>query len=172
MRILILGAGAVGGYFGGRLVEARADVTFLVRPGRAEQLARSGLTIQSHFGNVTVPVNCITSGAGAATFDIVIVACKAYDLKAAMSDIAPYVNCGAAVLPMLNGIAHLDLLSAAFGPNKVLGGSCHIGATATPSSTIHHLNKLHAITFGELTGERTKGIGRFRDIIGKAKVDA
>jgi len=172
MRILVLGAGAIGGYFGGRLVEAGADVTFLVRPRRAEQLARDGLVIESDFGNVNQPVKFITGGANDATFDMVIVACKAYDLTAAMSDMAPYVKHGAAVLPLLNGLAHIDLLRETFGVENVLGGTCHIGATVTSTGAVHHLNKLHSVTFGELSGDQSERVDAFGNLLGTAIVDA
>ncbi len=172
MRILILGAGAIGGYFGGRLVEAGADVTFLVRPRRAEQLARDGLVIESDFGNVKLPVKCITGGAGDASFDMAIVACKAYDLTAAVSDIAPYVGQDAGILPLLNGIAHLDLLRETFGAENVLGGTCHIGATVTPSGAVRHLNRLQSITFGELSGDQSERASTFGNLLERAKLDA
>jgi len=172
MRILILGAGAIGGYFGGRLVEAGADVTFLVRPRRAEQLAHDGLVIESGFVNVKLPVKCITGGTSDRAFDMAIIACKAYDLATAISDIVPYVGQDAAVLPLLNGIAHLDLLREAFGAENVLGGTCHIGVTVTPSGAVRHLNKLQSIALGELAGDRSERVGTFEKLLGKAKLNA
>ncbi len=172
MRILILGAGAIGGYFGGRLVETGADVTFLVRPRRAEQLARDGLVIESDFGNVTLPVKCITGGTSDRAFDMAIIACKAYDLATAISDIVPYVGQDTTVLPLLNGIAHLDLLRETFGAENVLGGTCHIGITVTPSGAVRHLNKLQSITFGELSGDQSERVGTFGNLAKRAKLDA
>ncbi|MGH7043955.1 MAG: 2-dehydropantoate 2-reductase [Acetobacteraceae bacterium] len=150
MRILILGAGGIGGYFGGRLADAGADVTFLVRPRRAAQLAADGLVVKSPHGDIARPVRTIGAEAlgGEAPYDLVLLTCKAYDLDPAMAAIAPAVAAGAAVLPMLNGLRHLERLDAAFGGDAVLGGLCHIAATLTAEGEVRHLNKLHALTLG------------------------
>ncbi len=155
MRILVLGAGGIGGYFGGRLVEAGGDVTFLVRPRRAAQLAADGLVVKSPHGDFTRRVRTTSAealGPGASgddgRYDLVLLTCKAYDLEPAIAAIAPAVAGGAAVLPMLNGLRHLDRLDAAFGAEAVLGGLCHIAATLTAEGEVRHLNKLHALTLG------------------------
>ncbi|MBV8870192.1 MAG: NAD(P)-binding domain-containing protein, partial [Acetobacteraceae bacterium] len=112
MRLLALGAGGIGGYFGGRLVEAGADVTFLVRPGRAAQLARDGLVVRSPAGDIERAVRSIGVGqvASDGRYDAVLLTCKAYDLEAAIAAVAPAVSQGAVVIPMLNGMRHLDRL--------------------------------------------------------------
>ena len=150
MRILVLGAGGIGGYFGGRLAEAGADVTFLVRPGRASQLARDGLVMKSRLGDIARAVRFITAEGLAqdGRHDVVLLTCKAYDLDVATEAIAPAVRHGAAVLPMLNGMKHLDRLDAAFGRDAVLGGMCQIAASATGPGEVHHLNKLHHMVAG------------------------
>lgn len=145
MRLLILGAGGIGGYFGGRLAEAGVDVTFLVRPARAEKL-RNGLVIESPFGNATVPVKTVTSVSG--PFDAILVSCKAYDLDSAIAAIAPAVGEGTLVLPLLNGLRHYAALDAAFGADRVGGGLAHIGVTMTPEGVIRHFNKLQIFTLG------------------------
>lgn len=94
MKILFLGAGGVGGYFGGRLIEAGADVTFQVRPNRAQQLAATGLVIKSPLGDATLPVRTIEHAEGSGPFDLVILSCKAYDLAQAIEAIAPHVAAG------------------------------------------------------------------------------
>ncbi len=146
MRILVLGAGGIGGYFGGRLAEAGTDVTFLVRPARAARLAETGLVVHSPHGDIVRPVRTVTEAS--AGYDLVLLTCKAYDLDAAMAAIAPAMAGGASVLPMLNGMRHLDRLDAAFGAGAVLGGLCHIAATLDASGEVRHLNKLHALTLG------------------------
>ena len=124
MRILVLGAGGVGGYFGGRLAASGADVTFLVRERRAAQLAARGLVIESPLGDATVPSpqTVISAAPGGAPFDVVLLTCKAYDLASAIESIAPFVGPQSAVLPLLNGMAHLDALEARFGRARLLGG--------------------------------------------------
>ena len=153
MRILVIGAGAIGGYLGGRLLEAGRDVTFLVRPRRANELARTGLAIRSSFGDVDLPTPpVIPEDALAATFDLVLLACKAYDLEGAMASFTPAVGPDTAILPLLNGIRHLKALQERFGTAAVLGGQCMISTTLDPNGRIVHLGDAHILTFGELTG--------------------
>ncbi|HET6185044.1 MAG TPA: 2-dehydropantoate 2-reductase [Acetobacteraceae bacterium] len=158
MRILILGAGGIGGYFGGRLGEAGADVTFLVRAGRAAQLARDGLVVKSPAGDLAHPVRFVGADALAddGRFDAVLLTCKAYDLEAAIATIAPAMANGASVVPMLNGMRHLDRLDLAFGRERVLGGMCQIAATLTPTGEVHHLNNFHLLALGaRMPGQET-----------------
>ncbi len=148
MRVLILGAGALGGYFGARLAEAGGDAAFLVRPARAEALRRDGLRVESPFGNLRLRPRVVTQAGPA---DAVLLACKAWDLEAAMAAIAPAVAGGACVVPVLNGMAHLAPLEAAF-PGRVLGGLAKIQATLAEDGTVRHLNDWNWLTFGELDG--------------------
>ena len=122
MRILVVGAGALGGYFGGRLVEAERDVAFLVRPARAEQIARHGLRIESARGDAHLRPRTVLAGGLDGPYDLFLLAVKAYSLDAAMGDLAPAVGPGTAVLPVLNGVRHLDALASRFGRDRVLGG--------------------------------------------------
>ena len=147
MKILVLGAGGVGGYFGARLAAAGCNVTFLVRPGRAAKLADHGLTVRSPMGDCSVPdVRFVTQAESPA--DLIILSCKAYDLASAMDSIAPAVGSASLILPLLNGLCHLDDLDARFGKSKVLGGACHIGVTMNEAGDILHLNKLHRFLLG------------------------
>jgi 2-dehydropantoate 2-reductase len=152
-RVLVLGAGAVGGYFGGRLAEAGADVTFLVRPARAAALSQRGLVIESPMGDLRLPVQTVTSDTLAGSFDVVLLTSKAYDLDQAIAVIRPAVEPGTVILPLLNGLGHLDRLDAALGPQQVLGGIAYIAATLARDGVIRHLNRVHSIAFGERSGE-------------------
>ena len=153
MRYLVVGAGALGGYFGGRLLEAGRDVTFLLRPGRAKALATSGLIVKSRFGDLSIAAPPFVLADGiAGPFDVVVVGCKAYDLAETMDSFAPAVGPGTAILPLLNGMRHLDALMQRFGAARVLGGLCMISATLDDAGTIQHLNDLHGLVFGELDG--------------------
>src|SRR5215467_10574678 len=129
MRVLVLGAGAVGGYFGGRLAEASRDVTFLVRPARAEVLKREALGVESPLGNFRVPVKVATADTIAGPYDLILLTTKHYDLDAAIEAVRPGVGPQTAILPLLNGLVHLDRLAAAFGPEGILGGVAFVGAT-------------------------------------------
>ncbi len=153
MRILVVGAGAIGGYFGGRLLAAGRDVVFLVRPRRAAQLAQTGLVIRSRFGDVNLPAPpTVTADRLRGSFDTILLSCKAYDLAAAAESFAPAVGTQTAILPLLNGMAHLDFLATRFGGGCVLGGLCMISATLDPEGHIHHLNDMHLLSFGEQNG--------------------
>ena len=117
MRILVVGAGAIGGYFGGRLLQAGNDVTFLVRPKRAAELASAGLVIKSPNGDVTLK-NPPTVQADKLTekFDVVLLSCKAFDLDDAIKSFAPAVGPQTSIIPLLNGMLHLDVLDAEIRP--------------------------------------------------------
>ncbi|TMJ59292.1 MAG: ketopantoate reductase family protein [Alphaproteobacteria bacterium] len=161
MRILVLGAGAVGGYFGGRLAEAGRDVTFLVRAPRAATLAEKGLKVDSALGDFQVPVKVATADRVGGPYDLVLLTAKHYDLDAAIDAIRPGVGPGTAVLPLLNGLIHLARLEAAFGRDRVLGGVAYVGAVLLPDGSIRHVNRMSGIAFGERGGgisERAKAI--------------
>jgi len=159
MRILVVGAGATGGYFGGRLLQAGRDVTFLVRPHRAALLAEYGLTIRSAMGDFFSPAPpLVTATTLHGTFDLVLLSCKAYDLESAIASFSPAVGPRTAILPLLNGMRHLDVLAERFGAPQVLGGQCVISATLGENGGIRHLNDLHSLTFGELDGARSQRI--------------
>ncbi len=159
MQILVVGAGAIGGYFGGRLIEAGRDVTFLVRPRRAAELASAGLVIKSAAGNVTVPSPpTVLAEELNSHFDLVVLSCKAYDLDGAIAAFAPAVGPQTVILPLLNGMRHLDVLDARFGRERVLGGQCYIAATLDQDRAIVHLNNDHELSFGERDGGRSARI--------------
>src|SRR6201996_9193401 len=127
MRILVVGAGAIGGYFGGRLLAAKRDVTFLVRARRAEQLKKTGLVIKSPKGELALPNPPMVSAENLKEpYDLILLSCKAYDLARAMAAFAPPVGPNTASLPILTGIGHIEPLSARFGKAAVLGGQCVI----------------------------------------------
>ncbi|MFV0367614.1 MAG: ketopantoate reductase family protein [Hyphomicrobiaceae bacterium] len=163
MKMLVLGAGGVGGYFGGRLVSAGVDVQFLVRPARAEVLARNGLVITSPLGDIRVPIATTTKAT--TPFDAILLACKAYDLDAAIEAIAPGVGPSTLILPLLNGVRHLDSLDARFGRDRVLGGLCHIGVTMTDNGEIQHLNKLERFVFGHRTPQQIEAARALHQVL-------
>ena len=151
MRFLIVGAGALGGYFGGRLLAAAQDVTFLVRPRRAMQLRQNGLQIVSPRGDINIKCPpLLLSEQITEHYDVIIVGCKAYDLDATMDSFAAAVGPDSVILPMLNGLSHIEALSARFGAERVLGGLCLISSTLDEHGAVHHLNDLHGLIFGEL----------------------
>ena len=154
MRILVLGAGGIGGYFGGRIHDAGGDVTFLVRPGRAEQLRQNGLQIVSTLGNTRIAPQIVSREelrASPQYFDVIMLSCKAYDLASAVDDVAPAVGEGSLILPLLNGVRHIDTLVARFGAERVLGGVAFISVALDASGAIRHLNTPQRLVAGALT---------------------
>jgi 2-dehydropantoate 2-reductase len=154
MRILVVGAGAIGGYFGGRLLQANRDVTFLVRERRAAQLRETGLVIRSPAGDLHVPGPPVVLATDLRhPYDLILLSCKAYDLQSAIESFAPAVGPGTVILPLLNGMKHLDVLDTRFGPTAVFGGLCLISAALDAQGRILHLNDTHGLTFGERSGQ-------------------
>ncbi|WP_420992464.1 2-dehydropantoate 2-reductase [Cupriavidus sp. 30B13] len=142
MKILVLGAGAMGGYYGGRLMQAGADVTFLVRPRRAEILARDGLAVRSELGDIRTPVKAVQAAGVRPDYDLVLLACKTYDLDSAMQALDPALETesgkGAAILPLVNGLRAYETLDARYGRERVLGGVSYIATTLDASGTVIH----------------------------------
>jgi 2-dehydropantoate 2-reductase len=148
MKILILGAGALGGYYGARLIEAGADVTFLVRPGRAAVLRQQGLVVRSPLGDFERAVRTISREEATPDYDLVLLACKAYDLDDAMAAVEPAIGSRALVLPLLNGMAVYDTLDARFGKDKVLGGVAYIATKLEASGNVAHLSSGDTLLVG------------------------
>jgi 2-dehydropantoate 2-reductase len=156
MRILVVGAGAIGGYFGGRLLDAGRDVTFLVRERRAAQLAKTGLIIRSPLGDANLPAPpTVAAETLREPFDLILLSLKAYDLESAADSFARGVGPNTAILPLLNGMAHLDILGKRFGAKSVLGGQCVVSLTLDPDGRILHLNDTHLLSYGEQDGSVT-----------------
>jgi 2-dehydropantoate 2-reductase len=153
MRILVVGAGATGGYFGGRLAEAGRDVTFLVRSKRAAQLREGGLQILSPHGDVTLQPQLVTVEQISAPYDAVLLTVKAFALEAALADLAAAVGPRTMIVPVLNGMRHLDALIARFGEAAVLGGVCLVATTLDPQGRIRQLAEFQQLIYGERSGE-------------------
>ncbi|MDP1750709.1 MAG: 2-dehydropantoate 2-reductase [Reyranella sp.] len=172
MKILILGAGSIGGYVGGRLHQSGADVTFLVRPARREALMRDGLVIKSTKGDITQKVKTVLNGSEGGPYDVVILTCKAYDLDSAIDAVAPAVGATTTVVPLLNGMRHIDVLAAKFGDAKVVGGLARVGVAMNDKGEILHTSPFAAISFGERDGKPArKALVEFDAAIKKSGVD-
>ena len=153
MRVLVVGAGAIGGYFGGRLLQAGRDITFLVRPRRAQELASAGLVIKSPVGDITLKQPpTVQADALAQSFDVVLLSCKAFDLDDAIKSFAPAVGPQTSIIPLLNGMRHLDVLDGAFGAARVLGGLCAIAVTLNEAREVVQLAPMQSLSFGERDG--------------------
>jgi len=170
MRILVVGAGAIGGYFGGRMLAAGSDVTFLVRPRRAAELADAGLVIKSPNGDVTLK-NPPTVQADKITekFDMVLLSCKAFDLGDAIKSFAPAVGPRTAIVPLLNGMLHLDVLDKKFGREHVLGGLCAIAVTLNDKREVVHLAPMQSLNFGERDGKMSDRVRAIAEVMAAGK---
>ena len=170
MRILVVGAGAIGGYFGGRLLQAGRDITFLVRPRRAAELASAGLVIRSPTGDVTLKdPPTVQADALKQTFDVVLLSCKAFDLDDAIASFAPAVGPQTAIIPLLNGMLHLDVLDGKFGSERVLGGLCAIAVTLNEQREVVHLQPMQSFTFGERDGKMSDRIRAIAEVMESGK---
>lgn len=156
-------------YFGGRLAEAGADVSFLVRDGRKQKLDAEGLRIESPYGDAHLQVKAIVAGDVTPDFDFVILTCKAYDLSDAVDTIAGAVGPQTTVLPLLNGIAHMAVLNVRFGQNRVLGGSAKIQANVAAGGTVRQLNDWRYLTIGEQNGTMSKRVEVLSELFSTAK---
>jgi 2-dehydropantoate 2-reductase len=155
MRILIVGAGAVGGYFGGRLAQTGRDVTFLVRPSRAKQLRQDGLRIISTHGDAVLTPKLVTTQELDTPYDVVFLSVKAYALEAAMNDFAAAVGPETMIFPVLNGMRHIDLLTKRFGEHAVIGGVCLVASEIDDDGRIVQLADFQRLIYGERNGETT-----------------
>jgi 2-dehydropantoate 2-reductase len=176
MRVLVIGAGAVGGYFGARLQKAGRDVTFLVREARAKQVRDSGLVVLSPDEDFTVTPKLLLAEALRSepqTFDLILLSTKAYSLEAAMEDFAPALGAKTAILPLLNGMSHLDKLAARFGAGRVLGGSTRISSDLDAQGRVISMDeKLHDLHFGELDKAVTPRIQAIDGVLKDAGFEA
>src|SRR6202521_3265495 len=173
MRVLIVGAGAIGGYFGGRMLQAGRDITFLVRPRRAAELAAAGLVIKSPNGEGTLkdpPV--VQADELSEKFDVVLLSCKAFDLDDAIRSFAPAVGPQTVILPLLNGMLHLDVLDRKFGHQRVLGGLCAIAATLNEHRQIVQLAPMQSLGFGERDGRLSDRVRAIADAMASGKFGA
>jgi 2-dehydropantoate 2-reductase len=165
MRVLVVGAGAIGGYFGGRMLQAGRDVTFLVRPRRAAELGSSGLVIKSPNGDVILKNPPTVQADGLKEkFDVVLLSCKAFDLEDAIKSFAPAVGAETSIIPLLNGMLQLDVLDGKFGRERVLGGLCAIAVTLNDKREVVQLQPMQSLTFGERDGKMTDRVRAVAEI--------
>jgi len=165
MKILVVGAGAVGGYFGARLAQAGRDVTFLVRPSRAQHLRSEGLHVVSPHGDLTLQPKTITAQEIDSPFDIILLSVKAQALDQAIEDMAPAVGPDTMIYPALNGMRHIDTLTRRFGDRPVLGGVCMVVADLDEQGRIVQMNPTQKLIYGERSGEITSRIRLFDETL-------
>lgn len=169
MKILVVGAGAVGGYFGGRLLEKGEDVTFLVREKRKKQLESTGLVLKSVHGDAALTPSLLTSGQQVEAYDVILLSMKAYHLENAFADFKPYVGANTMIIPLLNGISHVEKLLTTFDEKNVLGGLCFVESTLDEEGGIVQTSGIHDLVFGERTGELTERVLKIARVFGGTK---
>ena len=161
----------MGGYFGGRLAQAGEDVTFLVRPRRLAKLSKTGLIIKSKRGNISLFPHLTLSSDIKHPYDLIILACKAYDLEAAIESLSKAVGPETYVLPLLNGVNHLEVLDKHFGQEKILGGTCYINTKMNKQGEIIHVGDLQKIAFGERFANVYPRCHRIAEVFDNARID-
>jgi 2-dehydropantoate 2-reductase len=172
MRILILGAGGVGGYFGARLIEAGADVTFFLREARARRIAERGLEVESPRGDARVAARTVCDPGALSPYDLVVLTCKAYDLDESLAQVERAVGRDTAVLPLLNGLAHLDRIAERLPQARLWGGVAQISSTLSDDGVIRHFSALNRIVFGVRDGGGDARLEALRSAFAATPVDA
>ncbi|QDY42365.1 ketopantoate reductase family protein [Candidatus Pantoea soli] len=171
MRILVVGAGATGGYFGGRLAQAGRDVTFLVRERRFQQLQQTGLVLQSPSGTTAIAPQLVQAESLSGHYDLIILAVKSFALEQALQDIAPVTGAETRILPLLNGMRHIDTLRARFG-DRVIGGLCKIHATLGEHGEVQQMSPLHVLCYGALDGNNVPSLQQIDNVLRDAGFEA
>ncbi|MED3687836.1 2-dehydropantoate 2-reductase [Peribacillus butanolivorans] len=173
MNIVIIGAGALGSYFGGRLQQAGQHVQYLVRKKRAQQLKENGLRITSPHGNYDFnELHIIEDVKKIEQVDLVILAVKGQHLQGTIPDLKILVEKGAKILPLLNGIEHISILQDELSEAAVIGGSAFIIATLNEKGHVIHSNKNHDLIFGPLHPSQTKICDEFEQAVSSAIMGA
>ena len=152
MRIAVYGAGGVGGYFGGRLAQAGADVHFIARGAHLTALRENGLRVRSVKGDFQVPVPATDDPARIGPCDYVLFCVKTFDTDAVAARLGPLVDDGTAVLSLQNGVENEEKLARVIGADHVMGGAAFIFAEIAEPGVIVHSGGPASITFGELDG--------------------
>ncbi|MCJ2048754.1 ketopantoate reductase family protein [Methylobacterium sp. J-070] len=165
MRLLVVGAGSTGGYIGGRLAQAGRDVTFLVRPRRAERLRREGLKIISPLGDASVEPQLATADTVDGPFDAILLSVKGFQLDAALDDLRPAVGPRTMILPVLNGMRHMETLAARFSSENLVGCALKIATILDEEGRVLHLTPLQDLAYGELDGGTTPRIEALHELM-------
>ena len=163
MKILILGAGAIGGFFGAHLMKSGADITFLVREKRKDELKKSGINIFSINGELKVNPKLLDKNLSGQHFDLIILTNKSYDLIESIREIKPYVN-KTVIIPLLNGMAHYEILDKEFGKEKIFGGTAYISTAMNNYGSIQQITSRASIKFGPRTQKNINIANEFYEI--------
>jgi 2-dehydropantoate 2-reductase len=169
LRIAVVGAGGIGGYFGGRWADAGLDVTFVARGAQLSALRANGLTIRSALGDVAIPVQTAARASEVGKADLVLVATKAWQLPGALEEIAPLVDGDTLVLGLQNGVEAAATIGAALGERQVIEGTCRIISYIEAPGVIRHAGAAPMIVFGEAGGGASARTERVRDVMARGQ---
>ena len=174
MRVAVIGAGAVGGYYGARLAQAGHDVTLIARGANLEAIRANGFRVRSAAGELAAQVRAESDPSRVGPVDLVLVAVKTYSNRGAFPLVPPLVGPGTAVLSLQNGVDSADELSTFVGPEPMLAGTTYIAATLVEPGVVEHVGTVRRIVFGEAFGERTvtKRVSRIREVLAGADIQA
>lgn len=170
MKILIVGAGGVGGYFGAKLMNAGADITYLEKESRHALIQKQGLTIETPTETFTVHPKLVTANYLEPLYDLIILTPKAFDLEEALNSLSKATSKGV-LLPLLNGFSHIEKLDNQFGKTRVMGGVAQIMAMTTPTGSVKRYNEMHSLTIGHRSPEHEALARAFFEICKKADFD-
>ncbi|WP_273822990.1 ketopantoate reductase family protein [Pseudomonas asplenii] len=172
MRILIVGAGATGGFFGALLAKAGRDVTFLVRAQRASQLQENDLRVVTPSGTIEIRPQLVTVDQIKAPYDVIVVAVKAYMLASALTDMAGAVGPSTVILPLLNGMRHMDLIAERFGADRLLGCLCKVATSLDEQGQIVQQGTFSNMAYGELDGSSSERLRQVHQLFDQAGFEA
>ena len=172
MRIVVMGTGGVGGYFGARLAQAGHDVAFVARGRQLEALHSHGLRVQSPLGDTHLPnVEATDDPAELGEADLVLFGVKLWDTQAAADLVKPLLGEQTAVVSFQNGVVKDDILRQTLGAEHVIGGVCYIAATIAEPGLIRHSGTLQKLVFGEYDGTASPRVLAFRDACVESGID-
>ena len=172
MRIVVMGTGGVGGYFGARLAKSGCEVGFVARGRQLAALRSQGLKIESALGDLVLPeVNASDNPADFGQADLVLFGVKLWDTVQAAQQLRPVIGEDTAVVSFQNGVVKDDLLREALGAPHVIGGVCYIAATIAAPGVIRHTGTMQKLVFGEYGGAATPRVERFREACVAAGID-
>ena len=172
MRLLVVGAGSTGGYFGGRLGQAGRDVTFLVRPARAAQLRERGLRIVSPRGDATLAPKLVTADEITQPYDLVLLTLKGFQLEEGIVDLAAAIGAQTMILPVLNGMRHMEVLAERFSPRNLVGCALKVATVLEDDGQITQLTPFQDLAYGELDGSISARIQALDEFMQGANVGA
>jgi 2-dehydropantoate 2-reductase len=172
MRIVVMGTGGVGGYFGARLAQSGCDVRFVARGAHLQALRTRGLRVESPLGDALLEdVRVSSDPADFGQADVVLFGVKLWDTAEAARTILPVIGPDTAVISFQNGVVKDEILRDIVGPEHVVGGVCYIAASIAEPGVIRHTGTLQKLVFGEYDGRETPRVSRLRDACAAAEID-